>query len=160
MNDLTTTGSTKNWFDRPEGKVGAVAGVILIAILAFGFVQALPFLIAAATSTLTLLLMLGAIGGILMLFIHPTSRNFLFLLYKMIFKLLTGMVINLDPLAILEDFIQQLKNNAVMMKEQQDIVKGTLQDLAKKIQTYTAEAEQMRARAQAGLKRGGEFNPA
>jgi len=158
MNDLTTTGNpTRSWFDKPEGKVGGIALVVLIGVLGFGFVQALPFLVAAAASTLHLMLMLIAIGAIAMLFLHPASRNFLFTLYKVIFKLLTGMVITLDPLLILQDYIEQLKNNLVMMKEQIDKVKKTIYKLTEKINKYSAEATQMKQRAEAGLKRGGDF---
>jgi len=158
MNDLTTTGgSTRSWFEKPEGKVGGIALILIIGLLGFGFVQALPFLVAAAASTLQLILMLLAIGAITMFFLHPTSRNFLFTLYKVVFKLLTGMVITLDPLLILQDYIDQLKNNLVTMKEQIDKVKKTIYKLTEKISKYSTEAEQMKNRAAAGMKRGGDF---
>src|SRR6266446_1483889 len=62
----TTPGSPvmqglKNFWQRPEGTVGKVVLVLGGIAAAYGFVQILPFLIAAATDTLHLALLIGAI---------------------------------------------------------------------------------------------------
>src|SRR6266581_4437084 len=50
----------KNFWQRPEGTVGKVVLVLGGIAVAYGFVQILPFLIAAATDTLHLALLIGA----------------------------------------------------------------------------------------------------
>ena len=51
----------KSFWQRPEGTVGKIALVIACLAAGYGFVQLLPWLIAAATDTLHLVLLIGGI---------------------------------------------------------------------------------------------------
>src|SRR5437763_14773067 len=73
----TTPGSPviqglKNFWQRPEGTVGKVVLVLGGIAAAYGFVQVLPFLIAAAKDTLHLAILIGAI--LLLIFIVTDKR--------------------------------------------------------------------------------------
>src|SRR5205085_12521856 len=75
----TTPGSPvmqglKNFWQRPEGTVGQVVLVLAGIAAAYGFVQILPVLIAAAPDTLHLAILIGAI--LLLIFIVTDKRVF------------------------------------------------------------------------------------
>ena len=146
--------SNRSWFDKPEGRVGAVGAVGIIALLVIGGYFALPFIIIALKNTLYTMFLLGGIGLILMLAIHPSSRNFFCLAYKMFFKNLTGFFITLDPIMILKDYVQQLYVNLEEMSKQVATVKGTMQNLKRKINSYTDEANQLMSRANVANEKG------
>lgn len=154
MSSMGGGNTPRSWFSKPEGKVGAVGIVALIALLAVGAYFALPFILVILQNTLHTLLLLGAIGLILTIFIHPVSRNALCLGYKMFFKGITGLFIQLDPIMILKDYVQQLYANLAEMEKQIGAVKGTMQNLKRKISEYTDEANQMMQKAQIANEKG------
>src|SRR6266481_3248764 len=111
----TTPGSPvmqglKNFWQRPEGTVGKVVLVLGGIAAAYGFVQILPFLIAAATDTLHLAILIGAI--LLLIFIVTDKRVLTLgkLIFQSIMRFLTGLFIELDPIGILNGSIRTLQN--------------------------------------------------
>ncbi len=148
------SGATRSWFDKPEGKVGAVGIAVLVALFSIGMYFALPFILVLLTNTLHTMLLLGAIGGLLLLVVHPTSRNFFCMAYKMLFKGLTSIFITIDPMMILRDYVQQLYKNLKDMADQIGIVKGTHESLKRKIKEYSDTAEQLMAKHKKALEVG------
>jgi phage shock protein A len=98
--------------------------------------------------------LLGVIGVLLAIVINPTSRNAIALGYKMIFKMLTGFFITLDPIIILKDYVQQLYANLEEMSQQIGRVKGTLQGLKVKITEYSKEANEEMEKAKFAKNKG------
>jgi len=137
INMSGATSSARSWFSKPEGKVGGVALIILAIMLGIVGVIHGPAITAAllliATNTLYLVLALAGIGLLLAFVINPTSRNAFCLGYKMLFKMITGFFITLDPMMILKDYVQQLYSNLAEMSTQIGKVKGSLQGLKAKI---------------------------
>src|SRR5260370_37180353 len=102
----TTPGSPvmqglKNFWQRPEGTVGKAVLVVAGIAAAYGFVQILPFLIAAAIDTLHLAILIGA----LLLLIFIVTHNRVLTLGKLIFqsmmRYVTGFLVHMDPSGIL-----------------------------------------------------------
>jgi len=157
---MGSTGGTtaRSWFSKPEGKVGATAliilGLILLALCATNIAALTAAFVAIAQNTLHLVLLLGVIGILLAIVINPTSRNAIALGYKMIFKMLTGFFITLDPIIILKDYVQQLYANLAEMAEQIGKVKGTMQTLKRKVEEYTVEANAEMEKANFAKKKG------
>src|SRR3989442_13657443 len=112
----TTPGSPvmqglKNFWQRPEGTVGKVVLVLGGIAVAYGFVQIFPFLIAAATDTLHLAILIGAI--LLLIFIVTDKRVLTLgkLTFHSIMRYFTGRVLVLDPIGILKNYIGEMKKN-------------------------------------------------
>ncbi|HEV3420535.1 MAG TPA: hypothetical protein VG075_09535 [Candidatus Acidoferrum sp.] len=137
----------KNFWQRPEGTVGKVVLVLAGIAAAYGFVQILPFLIAAATDTLHLAIL---IGGILLLIFIVTDRR-VFTLAKLVFqsvmRYLTGLFIELDPIGILKNYIAEMKKNLAIMDEQLGNLNGSIRTLQNQIDTNQKEAEHSMALA-------------
>lgn len=84
--------SLSNW-EKPGGKTGMVVLGLLGAGGLMLFYKALPFLITLASNTLYL----GLIAGIIY---HPKFRKICSATYFMLMRKLTGLVIEIDPIAI------------------------------------------------------------
>ncbi|MBN1984518.1 MAG: hypothetical protein JW795_23530 [Chitinivibrionales bacterium] len=123
----------KTFWDRPEGKVGAVVaagvGVGLLILL----YRMLPTLIKLAENTLYLVFLLASIGIIAYLVLDPRNRALFFYMYRSVMRWVTGMFIQLDPIAILKTYIESLKNNLTKMDEQIRKLRGTMTTLKRSI---------------------------
>lgn len=131
----------KNFWQRPEGTVGKVVLLLAGVAAAYGFVQILPFLIAAATDALHLAILIGA----LLLLIFIVSDRRVLTLGKLIFqstiRYLTGLFIELDPIGILKNYIGEMKKNLAIMDEQLGNLNGSIRTLQNQIDTNQKEAE-------------------
>lgn len=112
----SATAKISNW-DRPGGTLGkVVAAALIIGGVALVY-TILPFLITLASNALTLALLCGAIAGLGFLVTNKKFRGMFSNLYFMLMRKLTGLVIELDPIAILEKKIKEMKERIELMRE-------------------------------------------
>src|SRR5258707_6492193 len=137
----------KNFWQRPEGTVGKVVLVLGGIAVAYGFVQMLPFLMAAATDTLRLAIIIGAI--LLLIFIVTDKRVLTLgkLIFQSVMRYLTGLFIELDPIGILKNYIAEMKKNLAIMDEQLGNLNGSIRTLQNQIDTNQKDAEHSMALA-------------
>jgi hypothetical protein len=131
----------KTFWQRPEGAVGKV--VLVLALLAggYGFVQILPFLIAAATDTLHLIMLIGGILVGLYVLTSRHVRTLAKLIFQSAMRFLTGLFIELDPIGILKNYIAEMKKNLAVMDDQLGNLNGSIRTLQNQIDTNQKEAE-------------------
>lgn len=104
--------TNKSWLSRPDGKVGAFLGIVLLAgagisVLYFwGLI--LPWLVAMAMNTLTLIGLCAAITAVGVVLFDPRWRNLAFYAYKSLIRAITGAFIELDPIGILRGYVESL----------------------------------------------------
>jgi len=137
----------KNFWQRPEGTVGKVVLVLGGIAVAYGFVQILPFLIAAATDTLHLALLIGGILVFLFIVTDKRVRTLGKLIFQSVMRFLTGLFIELDPIGILKNYIGEMKKNLAIMDEQLGNLSGSIRTLENQINTNQKEAEHSMALA-------------
>lgn len=130
MSDIPNTPfKTKSFWKRPEGKTGLVFLIGLIFAVGYGFVLALPFLLSLVANTLSLILMLAAIGALLYVVLDPKMRSLVGYMYKSIMRFITGIFIRIDPIGILKSYIEDLKDNLKKMNRQIVALKGQMRKL-------------------------------
>jgi predicted O-linked N-acetylglucosamine transferase (SPINDLY family) len=143
----------KSFWQRPEGTLGKIVLVLAALAAGWGFVQILPFLIAAAASTLQLAVLIGA----LVLFLFVVTNHRVITLGKLIFqsamRYLTGLFIELDPIGILKNYIAEMKKNLAVMDEQLGNLNGSIRTLQNQIDANQKEAEHSMALANQADKR-------
>src|SRR5260370_8425023 len=105
----TTPGSPvmqglKNFWQRPEGTVGKVVLVLGGVAVAYGFVQILPFLIATATDTLHLAVLIGAILAFLFIVTDKRVRTLPKLMFQTVRRYLTARFFELNPIGTLNNY--------------------------------------------------------
>jgi hypothetical protein len=137
----------KNFWQRPEGTAGKVVLVLGGIAAAYGFVQILPFLIAAATDTLHLAILIGAFLLLLFIVTDRRVRTLGKLIFQSVMRFLTGLFIELDPIGILKNYIAEMKKNLAIMDAQLGNLNGSIRTLQNQIDTNQKDAEHSMALA-------------
>ena len=89
----------------------------MIAGAGYALYKFLPDLIALTQNLLTLTALVGVLALIFFLIMNDTSRNFFKNLYFVIMRKLTGLIVEIDPIAIVKGKIKDMKNRLVKIEE-------------------------------------------
>lgn len=148
MSDIVN--KAKTFWEKPEGKTGmifAAGGIIgaLLIMMKWG-----AAIVAAAANTFVLgmyVLAACVIGYVLM---DPRFRATMFYLYKGTMRAITGLIVQIDPIAILKSYVDDLKSNHENMDKQIQKLRGVLSSLMRRIKENESLAKsQMDLAAQA-----------
>jgi predicted nucleic acid-binding Zn-ribbon protein len=136
----------KSFWSRPEGKTGMIFVAVAAAALVYGWGVIVPFIVSMLADTLHMVY-LGAILAAV-LFVLFSSRTHL--LFRLLMRALTGLIINIDPIGILKDHLSQMRKRRDLMSQQISNVSGQIQYLKNVIDKNQAMAnENMRLAAHA-----------
>ncbi|MBQ5404719.1 MAG: hypothetical protein IIU11_10205 [Bacteroidales bacterium] len=113
MNEL----KGKSPWEKPGGTLAKVTLVAMIAGAGYALYKFLPNLIALTQNLLTLTALVGVLALIFFLIMNDTSRNFFKNLYFVIMRKLTGLIVEIDPIAIVKGKIKDMKNRLVKIEE-------------------------------------------
>ena len=119
----------KGFWQRPEGVTGFIfAGGIALAA---GWValNVLPTINEILSNTLYFGGLLAALAALLYVIIDPRMRNLLGYAYSGIMRWITGIFIQIDPIGILEGYIDDLKKSLGKMNTQIGNLRGQMQKL-------------------------------
>ncbi len=137
----------KSFWNRPEGVLGFIFLVGLAGVGLVYFNRVVEFLIKVTENTLYLGVLLAALGVLIFLFTSKDVRTALFFLFKTLMRKITGLVIQLDPIAIMKIYIQDLKDKRRKMQGQIDLLAGQLVKLNRKINENNEAIKQKFAEA-------------
>ena len=137
----------RSFWSRPEGILGMIVLAGLAGFSLYHFNAILEFLIRATSNLLELALLLGALGVLIFLFTSRDVRTAVFFLFKSLMRTLTGTVIQLNPIAIMKIYVDDLKQKRQKMQGQIDTLAGQLVKLNKKINENNEQIKQKFAEA-------------
>jgi uncharacterized membrane protein YgaE (UPF0421/DUF939 family) len=144
----------KSFWDKPEGKTG----MIFLAGGIFGFFLIMmkfgAAIVAAAQNTLILGLYTGiavAIGAVLL---NKRFQATVSLGFKSLMRAFTGLVVQIDPIAILKSYIEDLEDSHGKMNTQITKLKQTIRSLRDTITKNIDIAKNQMALAQQAKKTG------
>lgn len=136
----TNTDSAKESFralwKRPGGLFAKITGVAAIAAVLYGLYKVLPFLVAAASNLLVLILELVAIVAILFVLSSKEFRRGVQLSWLQIMRKFYGWFVNIDPIAILQNGINEMKKKLLTVKENVTNLQAILESMKKKLEEY------------------------
>lgn len=116
----------KNFWSKPEGKTGMLfLGALGVGALYFLY-KILPYLISIVQNTLYLGVLLAVLGVVLYMAFDPKVRTLISYMYKSIMRWITGIFVEIDPIAILKNYVDDLKNNLKKMDGQIANLKGQM----------------------------------
>lgn len=151
MADLSQIGGgnapQKSFWSKPEGVTSMLFMGAVGAYLIYHINDILEFLIKVTENTLYLGGLLAVLAFFIFLITSKDIRTAVFFLYKTFMRNLTGLVIQLDPIAIMKIYIEDLKEKRQKMSGQIDILAGQLTKLNKKINENNLEIKQKFAEA-------------
>jgi hypothetical protein len=131
-NNETETAKGSFW-SRPEGITGMLFMGAIAAVGLVYFNRILEFLIRVTENTLYLGFLLATLALLVFLFTSRDVRTAVFFLYKTLMRKITGTIIQLDPIAIMKIYVQDLREKREKMQGQIDTLAGQLVKLNKKI---------------------------
>lgn len=127
---------------QPGGTLGKVGLWVMGASLLYGIYKALPYLITFTQNVFTLVLMMMGLGCVLYVAFSPEMRKILKLMYLQICRKITGLIVEIDPIAILENSISEMKKKLVTVKQKITDISSTLVGMKRKQKEYKKEFEE------------------
>ena len=147
--------SKKSPWEKPGGKLGMVVAGLGIAGIGYLLYLLLPIMISLASNVLYLILMLFTIGILGYILTSKKFWNTFKIAYFIIMRRIAGFFIKIDPVAILEDYIHDLKKRIREVDENINLVRGLkkknerrLKEVEDKRDTTILEIKQYRQRGQ------------
>jgi len=144
----------KDFWSKPEGKLGIGLAVILGGVFLWGLYLALPFLITLAANTLYLAFLCAAIALIGYVIIDGSLLRLLGNIYKRVIRALYILTFNVDPIGGLKERIKELRQANARAREEAAKVKGESQKVSQTITANEEDAERALRRVEAAKRDG------
>jgi hypothetical protein len=135
----------KSYWNRPGGKFGIIAGVGILAAIGY-FV--LPILTTVVWNTVNFGIALACLAIFLYAITHRKLRLSLFYFYEILMKKLVGIVIELDPFIIAEDYLGDMEEQREKLYTQSVDVDGQKEKINLKIKEKKGEIDKLMSKAQ------------
>ena len=141
-NNLQTTDKIKDLWKQPGGKLAKVGLWVMGGSLLYGVYKILPYLIAFTQNIFTLTLLMMGLGCLLYVAFSPEMRRILKLIYLQICRKLTGLIVEIDPIAILENSIKEMKDKLITVKKRITDIGSTLAGMKRKQEEYKKDFQE------------------
>jgi hypothetical protein len=135
----------KSYWNRPGGKFGIVVGIGLLVVIGY---YVIPVLTKVVWNTLNFGLALVCLGLFLYAVTHRKLRLSIFYFYEMLMKNLVGLVIQLDPFVIAEDYIHEMESEREKLYKQSIDVDSQKEKIGLKIKEKQIEINKLLMKAQ------------
>lgn len=144
----------KSFWKRPEG----VAGLLVLLGIAGGIgylvMANLAAIGAAMGNVLILAATILAIGALVYMVLDPRMRALVGYMYKSVMRKLTSFFITIDPIGILENYVDDLEDNLRKMGKQIGNIRGQMRKLKTLIKDNSEEMTQNLRIAQKAKEKG------
>lgn len=126
---MDTNYKPKSFWQRPEGVTGALfAGGFLIGGGIFLF-SILPALVSLTTSILGLTAIVGILALVVYMALDSKARGLVWYFYKSVMRWVTGLFVQIDPIAILKNYVDEMTGNLKKMNKQILQLRGQMHKL-------------------------------
>lgn len=131
-----------NLWKQPGGMLAKVGLWVMGGSILYGVYKALPYLIAFTQNIFTLTLLMIGLGCLLYVAFSPEMRKILKLMYLQICRKITGLIVEIDPIAILENSISEMKKKLGTVRQRVTDIGSTLAGMKRKQEEYEKEFEE------------------
>ncbi len=137
----------KSFWRKPEGVTGALvlAGAVLGGT--YLVVTFMTSLLAFLATTAGLVAALLTLGVVIFMAIDPKTRALVSYMYKSAMRWITGMFVQINPIAILKSYVDDLKDNLKKMNRQTTQLRGQMHVLKEMILNNQKEIKSNMAQA-------------
>lgn len=132
----------KSFWEKTEGTTGMFVGVLLAGAALLGLSYLLPFLITIVSNTLYLGMLLAVLGGVAYVIMDQKFRMLFSYGYKVAMRWITGWFITIDPIGILQEYVERLQDKLGKMDQLIEKLKGQIRALQSKIEKQAQDATQ------------------
>ena len=138
------TDKLKAYWDRPGGKFGVLFGIGVLVSIAY---YVIPILTVIVWSTFNFAVALTCLAAFLYCITNRKLRLSLFYFYEILMKKLVGIVIELDPFIIAEDYINDMEKQREKLYNQSVEVQGQKEKIDMKIKEKEDEKAHLFSKA-------------
>jgi hypothetical protein len=135
----------KSYWNRPGGKFGIFAGLCILGVIGY-FV--LPILTGIVWNTINFGIALVCLALFVYAITHRKLRLSLFYFYEILMKKLVGLVIELDPFIIAEDYLGDMEQQREKLYQQSIEVDSQKEKINLKIKEKKDEIDKLMTKAQ------------
>jgi hypothetical protein len=121
----------KNYWEKPEGTTGMVVGVAGVIGVGYVLHQMLPTIVNILENTLYATFLGITLAGIGYVLMDKGFQNLIWYGYRGLTRTITKAFIDIDPISILETYIQHLNENLNRMSQQISNLNGQKSELKK-----------------------------
>ncbi len=154
MEKKINVGGKKSFWQRPEGIPGAILLIGIIGALGYGLMQIMPSLIQLAENVWYLAAMAGGLFVVGYMLLDSRVRTLMWYFYKSMVRKATGFFIQLDPIAIIEGFLDDLRDKMGTMENQIGSLSGQIRKIKIKIEKKNEKVEYFMKMANAARNKG------
>lgn len=156
MLDMSSSGNKtpKSFWKRPEGITGGIflGGIIFGAgYLLYKF---LPFIVSILHNTVQAVIFFVILAAILYILFDKKFRTLVWYMYKSIMRAITSWFVQIDPIGILETYIEDLYKNLREMDGHIAKLKGQVAKLQRTIDDNSREMQESMRMAEQAKKAG------
>ncbi len=123
----------KTFWERPEGTPGMLILAAAIAASGYGLYVGLPYIITLLQNLWTALALGGSLAVVLALASDRKVRNLVWYFYKSFVRKLTGAFVTIDPIGILNIYVEDLVKKSHTMAQRIQELKGQVGKLKNQI---------------------------
>ena len=145
---------TKSFWSRPEGTTGAIFLAGIVGGLGYLVFSNMAWILGLLTGTLSMVLTLLVLGAIIYMVLDPKMRTLVSYMYKSVMRWITGVFVTIDPVGILKNYIDDLKDNLKKMSSQIGSLKGQMRKLKNIVAENNGEIEKNMAIARKAKQMG------
>jgi hypothetical protein len=135
----------KSYWNRPGGKFGIIAGIGMLVVIGYFLI---PILTTVTWNILNFGIALAAVGAFLYVVTHKKLRLSLFYFYESLMKKLVGLVIQMDPFIIAENYIESMEHEREKLYAQSLEVDTQKEKIELNIREKQIEINKLMLRAQ------------
>lgn len=132
----------KTFFERPEGKTGMFFIVVGVFIFLVAGNTIMPYIITALQNTIHAAILGGVVLGTIWLLMNKKFRLLCWNLYKSSMRFITSMMVTIDPIGIMKNYIEYMVEKLEDMDTQIGILGGQRNKLKQTIAERKKIAEQ------------------
>lgn len=129
-----------NW-DKPGGTLGFIVAALAGCAALLGLYHILPWLIELTKNTITLVGLLAALAAILWIITSKSFRETFSMVYFMVMRKIAGILVEIDPIAIVEHKLQQMRDKIQLINEQMGKIRGLITRNERRVEQKKAELE-------------------
>ena len=154
MNNQLPSVKKKLFWRRPEGKVGAFFLIAGAAVVAVYHVPIFNFITSLLKGTISTIALGAVVLALLYMIFDKRVRNLIWYMYKSFMRRITGLFVQIDPIKILENYVEYLKKNMRKMNTHITQLKGQISQLKTIILKNRREMEHSIKLAEQAKKQG------
>lgn len=141
-------------WQKPGGTLGMIVAGVAIAGGVILINKILPFLIALTTNMITLAFLVAVLTGIAFLVTNKQFRKVFSMTYFLIMRKITGLIIEINPIAIVERKIGEMNNKILEIQKHMGSLNGLIINNKRKLEDKKSEFENQLRRLEEYKRQG------